>query len=276
MLLNFERKKADLFKSKLLDQGKDKALRPINKTYLWTSTTRPQPLDYGTKYLYQYYLLIRIVFCFYNSTIDLRVLGLMRLCSVQFVEEKSNFYNLVISPLTKVHQINSHLNVVVQSLTPFELKWLLAFPRVPVTLGNPKTETIFSLCCPLNDCRRAACSLIEMGRLSLTRLRFFILLLLMSGNVHPNPGPVFPCSVCLGNVTWWGRSVQFCTCFKWIHLRCSLLSFSRFRTLGHSHSLSCPLLCPCFCRSHTYQHCDYLLRLLQLVYLHCSIWPLLC
>ena len=31
---------------------------------------------------------------------------------------------------------------------------------------------------------------------------------------------------------------------------------------------------PCFFwRSHTYQHCDFLLRFLQLVYLHCSIWP---
>ena len=36
----------------------------------------------------------------------------------------------------------------------------------------------------------------------------------MSGNVHPNPGPIFPCSVCAGNVTWWGKSVQCCTCFK--------------------------------------------------------------
>ena len=50
-------------------------------------------------------------------------------------------------------------------------------------------------------------------------------------------------------------------------LKCSLLSFSRFRTLGSSHSWSCP---PCFFwRFYTYQHCDFL----QLVYLHCSIWP---
>ena len=54
-------------------------------------------------------------------------------------------------------------------------------------------------------------------------------------------------------------------------LNCSLLSFSRFRTLGSSHSWSCP---PCiFWRFYTYRHCDFLLGLLQLVYLHCSIWP---
>ena len=93
----------------------------------------------------------------------------------------------------------------------------------------------------------------------------------MNSNVHPNPCPVFPCSVCAGNATWRGRSVQCCTCSNWVHLKCSLLSFSKFRTLGSSHSWIFP---PCFfLRSHIYQHCDFLLGLLQLVYLHCSIWP---
>ena len=64
----------------------------------------------------------------------------------------------------------------------------------------------------------------------------------MSGNVHPNPGPIFPCSVCTGNMTWRSRSVLCCTCSKWVHLRCSQLSFSKFRPLGSSHSWSCP---PC-------------------------------
>ena len=98
----------------------------------------------------------------------------------------------------------------------------------------------------------------------------------MSGNVHLNPGPVFSCSVCDGNVTWRGKSVQCCTCSKWIDLRCSLLSFSRFRTPGSSRFWSFPhLFRPCFFwRSHTYQHRDFLFGLLQLVYLHCSIWPM--
>ena len=61
----------------------------------------------------------------------------------------------------------------------------------------------------------------------------------MSGNVHPNPGPIFPCSVCTGNVTWRGKSVQCCACSKWVHLRCSQLSLSQFRALGSSHSWSC-------------------------------------
>ena len=64
----------------------------------------------------------------------------------------------------------------------------------------------------------------------------------MSSNVHPNPGPIFPCSVCAENVTWRGNSVQCCTCSKWVHLRCSQLFLSKFRALDSSHSWSCP---PC-------------------------------
>ena len=108
---------------------------------------------------------------------------------------------------------------------------------------------IFSLCCPLNDGRRAAHSIYKIDRLfslfplscpTLALLRLLILLLLlMSGNVHPNPGPIFPCSVCTENVTWRDKSVQCCTCSKWVHLRCSQLSLSKFRALGSSHSWSC-------------------------------------
>ena len=65
----------------------------------------------------------------------------------------------------------------------------------------------------------------------------------MSGKVDPNPGHVFPCSVCAGNVTWRDRSVQCCTCSRWVHLKSSLLSFSRFKTLGTCYSCSCPPCC---------------------------------
>ena len=78
--------------------------------------------------------------------------------------------------------------------------------------------------------------------LSLARL-LILLLVLMSGNVHPYPCPVFLCSVCAGNVTWRGRSVQCCICSNWVHLKWSLLSFCRFRTLGSSHFWSCS---PCY------------------------------
>ena len=147
--------------------------------------------------------------------------------------------------------INSRLNVVVRSPTPFGLGLNACWPSLGSQLPR-SLPFIFLLCCPLNDRSRAAHSIYKIGRLfslflfscsTLARLRLLILLLLlMSGNVHPNPGPIFPCSVCAGNVTWRGKSVQCCTCSKWVHPRCSQLSLSKFRALGSSHSWSCP---PC-------------------------------
>ena len=146
---------------------------------------------------------------------------------------------------SKSAPINSRLKVVVRSPTP--LGWVemaVGLPEGPSYLGH--SPSFFSLCCPLNDRRRSAHSIYKIGRLfslflfscsTLALLRLLIfLLLLMSGNVHPNPGPIFPCSVCAGNVTWRGKSVQCCTCFKWVHLRCSQLFLSKFRPLGSSHS----------------------------------------
>ena len=139
--------------------------------------------------------------------------------------------------------------MVVRSPVPFGLGRNGCWPSRESQLP-PALPFIFSLCCRLNDRRRAAHSFFKIGRLfflfscpSLALLRLLILLLLlMSGNVHPNPGPIFPCSVCAGNVTWRGKSVQCCACSKWVHLRCSQLSLSQFRALGSSHSWSCP---PC-------------------------------
>ena len=82
------------------------------------------------------------------------------------------------------------------------------FSWVEMAVGLPEGPSypghspfIFSLCCPLNDRRRAAHSIFKIGRLfslsllsclTLALLRLLILLLLlMSGNVHPNPGPYF-------------------------------------------------------------------------------------
>ena len=43
------------------------------------------------------------------------------------------------------------------------------------------------------------------------------------------------------------RLVQCCTCSNWVYLKFSLLSFSRFRTLGSPHSWSCrPCCVPAF------------------------------
>ena len=143
---------------------------------------------------------------------------------------------------------------------------MLAFSRVQITQCPPLSQTIFSPCCSLNDRRKAAHSFYKIVRLFSLFCHFLarfclLILLLMSGNVLPNPGPIFPCSDCAGNVTWRGRSKQCCTCSKWVHLKCSLLS-SKAKTIDSSPS--------CFCWK---QRCDFLLGFLPLVYLHCSIWP---
>ena len=134
--------------------------------------------------------------------------------------------------------------------TRSELGWIemaVGLSESPSCPGHSPQTNHFLPCFPLNDRRRAARSLFNIGRLSLSlffclslaRLCLLILLLLlMSGSVHPNPGPVFPCLVCAGNVTWRGRSMQCCTCSKWVYSKCSLFSYSKFRTLGSSHSWS--------------------------------------
>ena len=154
---------------------------------------------------------------------------------------------------TPAAPINSRLNVLVRSRTPFGLgrnsSWTFQGSQLPRAL-----PFIFSLCCPLNDSRRAAHSFLKIGHLfslslfscpTLARLHLLILLLLlMSGNVHPNPGPIFPCFVCAGNGTWRGKSLQCCTYSKWVHRRCSHLSLSKFRTLDSYTLGASPLLCP--------------------------------
>ena len=148
--------------------------------------------------------------------------------------------------------INSRLNVVVRSPTPFGLGRNGCWPSRGSQLPRALPFNFF-LCCTLNDRRRAEHNffkidcLFSLSHFSFPSLAIFgllilLLLPLMSGNVHPNPGHIFPCSACAGNVTWRGKSVQCCTCSKWVHLRCSQLSLSKFRALGSSHSWSCP---PC-------------------------------
>ena len=83
-------------------------------------------------------------------------------------------------------------------------KWLLNFPRVPVTTGT-LLEPFFLLCSPLNDAEgqhTASLKSVACFLLFHALPRLLILLLLVSGNVHLNPGPIFPCSVFAANVTW--------------------------------------------------------------------------
>ena len=78
------------------------------------------------------------------------------------------------------------------------VKMVVGLPKGPSYPGH--SPSIFCYAAPLIDHRRAAHSFLKIGGLfslfsrpSLALLRLHILLLLlMSGNVHPNPSPIFP------------------------------------------------------------------------------------
>ena len=79
--------------------------------------------------------------------------------------------------------------------------------------------------------------------LSHSQLSLILMLLLISGDIHPNPGPIDPCSVCSRRVTWGNRSVQCTNCSLWVHLSCSGLSPADFRKISPGYSWTCPM-CP--------------------------------
>ena len=69
-------------------------------------------------------------------------------------------------------------------------------------------------------------------------LILIFMLLLISGDIHPNPGPI-----CSRRVTWGSRSVQCTNCSLWVHLSYSGLSPTDFRKISPGHSWTCPM-CP--------------------------------
>ena len=116
----------------------------------------------------------------------------------------------------KTAPINSNLNVVVRSPTSSGLEQNGCWP----SQGSQLPQAFPSYKPFLNECKRTAHSLLKsVARLLSSKASLLILLLLlMSANIYPNPGSVFPCSVCAGNVTWKSRSVQ---CYNCSNLRCS-------------------------------------------------------
>ena len=79
--------------------------------------------------------------------------------------------------------------------------------------------------------------------LSHSPLILILMLLLISSDIHPNPGRIDPCSVCSRRVTWGNRSVQCTNCSLWVHLSCSGLPPADFRKISTGHSWTCQM-CP--------------------------------
>ena len=104
-------------------------------------------------------------------------------------------------------------------------------PRGSTERSPPLSRTVFSLGRPLTGHNWAA-PLLLIDRTPFRRL-LILALLLISGNVHPNPGPIsnhphprYPCSICHLDV---GRdSLQCSACLKWVHFLCSSLTVLTF------------------------------------------------
>ena len=58
-----------------------------------------------------------------------------------------------------------------------------------------------------------------------------LMLLHMSGDVHPNPATKYPCPVCTCNATSRGVSYKYNRCSGWVHAKCfGLLNAVHYRT----------------------------------------------
>ena len=122
-------------------------------------------------------------------------------------------------------------------------------PRGSTKKPPPFSWTVFSLGCPLTGHNWAALLLID--RTPLQRL-LILALLLISGNIHPNPGiicnnprPRYPCSIYYLDVS--REFLQCCTCLKWVHFHCSFLSRTEFRIIcatGTAVGWHYPACCP--------------------------------
>ena len=136
------------------------------------------------------------------------------------------------------------LNVVVWSRPRYGMAEMVRQLPEGFNLGQlPPWTDVFCPRCPLSGHRAAA---FPIDRLSTNQVSplcrlLILLLLLMGGNIHPNPGPNFPCAVCAGPVTWRHKSIQCVTCSLWVHLRCSGITLTRFRSMSATHSWSCPV-----------------------------------
>ena len=63
----------------------------------------------------------------------------------------------------------------------------------------------------------------------------FILYILLSGDVHYNPGPIkYPCTYCKKPTKCNQKALQCDFCDDWTHLKCTSLSLSEYKTLSRS------------------------------------------
>ena len=78
------------------------------------------------------------------------------------------------------------------------------------------------------------------GRTSLSNRNIVLAILLLAGDVHPNPGPInrgstiYPCGYCQQHVGWSCSGVGCETCNVWYHRECVSITHSHYLALNNS------------------------------------------
>ena len=96
----------------------------------------------------------------------------------------------------------------------------------PPTVSGPKFGKILQLHC-------------FFGRTSLSNRNIVLAILLLAGDVHPNPGPInretiYPCGYCQQHVGWSCFEVGCETCNVWYHRECVAVAHLHYLALNNS------------------------------------------
>ena len=87
---------------------------------------------------------------------------------------------------------------------------------------------------------------------------FLTLILLLSGDVHPCPGPTpkHPCIACSRAVRSNSKAISCDLCLKWVHIKCCDMSVEKYNELATSQEEFSFICDKCVSNIFPFQHCD--------------------
>ena len=112
---------------------------------------------------------------------------------------------------------------------------------------NPRTQVNHQIEGLLESIRNCTSRLTSKHRPSVRTHILQTLLLLMSGDISPNPGPrtpKYPCGVCRKAVKWGQDAVRCDHCETWYHISCMHMSHSTYQILADNSNTSW-ICCQC-------------------------------
>ena len=151
------------------------------------------------------------------------------MCDSSFGQKMFSFYTLLFFPFSKywgqrnkicTKQQPPQRGGAVTNPVRDGSKWLLAFPKVPVTPGSPYITYLFAVLPFKQPQKGSTQSLKNRSPVSSFFLNLFarihiFLLFPVSGKVHAYPGSVFPSSMCVLEM---GLAM-----LKWVHVLATFL-----------------------------------------------------